>query len=131
MTVLVIGRCALKREKNKTWTLRLTPGWTGVCGEFIKSRGDGRLIRHARRLNVNLQQEVHVRRWCEKRGLTLRITNGGHHWQITDGRFLAEWWPSSAKLVTGKCWQDGIHCHDYKQVLKVIEDLLEKERAYH
>lgn len=32
--------------------------------------------------------------------------------QITDGSFLAERWPPSAKLVIGKCWQDGIHCHD-------------------
>jgi hypothetical protein len=35
-------------------------------------------------------------------GTTLRITNEGHHWQIADGGFLAEWWPSSAKLVIGK-----------------------------
>src|SRR2546430_4225434 len=53
-----------------------------------------------------------VRRWCGQRGLTLRITNEGHHWQIADGGFLAEWWPSSAKLVIGKKWHDGIHCHE-------------------
>jgi hypothetical protein len=93
-------------------------------------QGEGFRARHARRLNANLEQEVNVRRWCEKRGWTLRITNEGHHWQLTDGRFLAEWWPSSAKLVIDKCWHDGIHCHDYKQVLKVIEDFLEKKRPY-
>ena len=69
-------------------------------------------MRHARRLSANLEQEANVRRWCEQRALTLRITNEGHHWQITDGGFLAEWWPSSAKLVIGKKWHDGIHCHD-------------------
>jgi hypothetical protein len=47
---------------------------------------------HARRLSANLEQEANVRRWCEQQGLTLRITNEGHHWQITDGGFLAEWW---------------------------------------
>ena len=52
----------------------------------------------------------------------MRITNEGHHWQITGGSLLAEWWPSSAKLVIGKKWHDGIHCHDYKQALKIIED---------
>ena len=81
-----------------------------------------------RRLSANLEQEANVRRWCGQRGLTLRITNEGHHWQIADGGFLAEWWPSSAKLVIGKKWHDGIHCHDYKQALKVIEDFHGKKR---
>ena len=86
------------------------------------SRDEDFRTRHARRLAANSEQEANVRRWCEQRGLTLRITNEGHHWQITDGSFLAEWWPSSAKLVIGKKWHDGIHCHDYKQALKIIED---------
>ncbi len=59
-------------------------------------RGEDFRIRHARRLRSNLEQEGDVRRWCEKRGLTLGITNEGHLWQITDGGFLAEWWPSFA-----------------------------------
>ena len=84
--------------------------------------------RHSRRLTANLEQEAKVRRWCQQRGLTLRITNEGHHWQITDGGFVAEWWPSSAKLVIGKRWQDGIHCHDYKQALKIIENSYRKRR---
>jgi hypothetical protein len=92
-------------------------------------RGEDFRTRHARRLSANLAQEACVRQWCAQRGLTLRITNAGHHWQITDGRFLAEWWPSSAKLVMSKRWQDGIHCHDYKQALKVIEDFYTKQRG--
>jgi len=91
-------------------------------------RGEDFRIRHARRLSANLEQEANVRRWCRQRGLTLRITNEGHHWQIADGGFLAEWWPSSAKLVIGKKWHGGIHCHDYKQALKVIEDFHRKKR---
>jgi len=27
-----------------------------------------------------------------------------------------------------KKWRDGIHCHDYKQALKVIEDFCRKKR---
>src|SRR5437899_12506595 len=65
-------------------------------------RGEDFRMLHARRLSANLEQEANVRRWCGQRGLTLRITNEGHHWQIADGGFLAEWWPSSAKLVIGK-----------------------------
>src|SRR5579862_3225734 len=54
--------------------------------------GEGFRTRHARRLSSNLKQEANVRRWCKQRGLMLRITNDGHHWQFTDGYFLAEWW---------------------------------------
>src|SRR5207249_2391327 len=52
--------------------------------------------------------------------VTKETHTGGHHWQITDGYFLTEWWPSSAKLVIGKKWHNGIHCHDYKQMLKTV-----------
>jgi hypothetical protein len=92
-------------------------------------RGEDFRTRHSRRLRTNLEQEADVRRWCEERGLTLRITNGGHHWQITNGVFLAEWWPSSAKLVIGKRWHAGIHCHDYRQALRVIEDSFKERRS--
>ena len=89
-------------------------------------RGEDFRTRHARRLNANLVQEANVRRWCEQRGLTLRITNHGHHWPIAGRSFLAERCAFSAELVIGKKWHDGIHCHDYKQVLKVIEDFHER-----
>jgi len=91
-------------------------------GEHFKER-------HARRLDANLEQAAKVRQWCHQRGLTLRITNGGHHWQIPNGNFLAEWCPSSARLVIGKSWLHGIHCHDYKQTLDVIEDFYRKQRS--
>jgi len=92
-------------------------------------RGEHFKTRHARRLDANLEQEAKVQEWCSQRGLTLRITNGGHHWQITNGNFLAEWWLSSAKLVIGKSWLNGIHCHDYKQTLDTIEDFYRKQRS--
>ncbi len=91
-------------------------------------RGEDFGTRNARRLTANLEHEANVREWCRQRDLTLRITNEGHHWQITDGDFLAEWWPSSAKLVIGKRWHDGIHCHDYKQALKIIENAYRKRQ---
>ena len=104
---------------------RLSSGRSRIVPYY---RGEHFRTRHARRLFANLEQEASVRQWCQQKGLMLRITNEGHHWQITDGRFLAEWWPSSAKLVIGKKWHDGIHCHDYKQALKVIEDFHRKKR---
>lgn len=104
------------------------------------SAGTGRLVpyrcvedfrtRHVRRLlNANLEHEAEVRHWCEQNGLKLRITNEGHHWQIFNGGFLAQWWPSSAKLVIGKRCRDEIHCQDYKQVLKRIGDFPKSSEA--
>ena len=77
--------------------------------------------RHTRRLHGNLRCESEVREWCRTRGFNLRITNEGHHWQLNKNKFVAEWWPSSAKLVFNKQWNKGCHCHDYRQALELIE----------
>ncbi len=91
-------------------------------------RGEDFRMRRARRLSANLEAGGQRSPVVWAAGLTLTITNEGHHWQIADGGFLTEWWPSGAKLVIGKKWHDGIHCHDYKQALKVIEDFYRKQR---
>lgn len=85
-------------------------------------RGEG----HARRLHGNLRYEPQVREWCRKHGFAVRITNEGHHWQLTKDKFVAEWWPSSAKLVFNKQWNQGYHCHDYRQTLEIIERVYPK-----
>jgi hypothetical protein len=77
--------------------------------------------RHTRRLHSNLRYEAEVSEWCRRRGFALRITNQGHHWQLKKDRFLAEWWPSSAKLVINKQWNRGYHCHDFRQAMEFIE----------
>ncbi len=82
--------------------------------------------RHTRRLHGNLRYEAEVRGWCRARGLELRISNEGHHWQLTQDKFVAEWWPSSAKLVFNKRWDQGCHCHDYRQALELIERVYAK-----
>ena len=84
-------------------------------------RGEAPMERHTRRLHSNLHYEVQVREWCRKHDFNLRITNQGHHWQLTKDKFIAEWWPSSAKLVFNKQWNRGCHCHDYRQALEMIE----------
>ncbi len=84
-------------------------------------RGEDPQQRHARRLHRNLHYEAHVREWCRGHGFALRISNEGHHWQLTKDKFVAEWWPSSAKLVFNKQWNQGCHCHDYRQALEMIE----------
>ena len=83
-------------------------------------RGEAPMARHTRRLNSNLRYEAQARRWCSEHRFNLRISNQGHHWQLTKDKFVAEWWPSSAKLVINKQWSDRCHCHDYRQSLELI-----------
>ena len=39
--------------------------------------------------------------------MTPALYNEGHHWQATNGGFLAEWWPSSATLVLNSTGMKG------------------------
>ena len=89
-----------------------------------ESSGD----RHDRRLRANLELEAAAARRAIELGLKLKIANDNHHWMFTKGGFSADWWPSSAKLVINKQWTRGIHCHDYKQALREIEQQMPKGR---
>lgn len=77
--------------------------------------------RHRRRLVVNnwmfAQEAIE---WCERRDIVLTITNGGHHWKFVRKELIGEWWPSSAKFVFGKKYKNGIHVHDWTQVMKLL-----------
>jgi hypothetical protein len=59
--------------------------------------------------------------WCLERGLSLSISNEGHHWKLQGTTLLAEWWPSSAKLVFDKQYERGIHCHDIEQLTRLVD----------
>lgn len=39
---------------------------------------------------------------------------------MTTGTKIAEWWPSSAKLVLNKDWDNGIHTHDVDQLINEL-----------
>lgn len=77
--------------------------------------------RHGRRIAAALKVEGKVRAWCGNARVALVISNEGHHWRFTRGTELAEWWPSSAKLVFGKRWHEGIHVHDATQLLRELK----------
>lgn len=77
--------------------------------------------RHIRRLRASVADRYTMAAWCQERGLTLTLTNHGHHWQIRGDSFKADWWPSSAKLVIQGQWERGVHAHDYRQVIDTIE----------
>ncbi len=80
--------------------------------------------RHARRLSENLSSIGNFSKWASSNGFNLCIMNDGHHWKIEGKGLLAEWWPSSAKLVINKKWAWGIHCHDVGQLIAEIEKVL-------
>lgn len=83
--------------------------------------GENAKDRHARRLAENLAARENMEQWCRDRGVCFRVTNRGHHWLFTlPLGEVADWWPSSAKLVWNKQFAKGIHVHDYEQAKKVI-----------
>ena len=72
-------------------------------------------------MSIALWNKGKVEAWCKRNRWTLYISNDGHHWTFyTRERKIIEWWPSSGKLVIGKKWTEGIHCHDYEQLLEVL-----------
>jgi hypothetical protein len=76
--------------------------------------------RHERRKREAITAEHLLRQDLEKLGLTLRVSNEGHHWKMTRPGLIVEWWPSTAKLVFNKAYRGGIHCHDRFQVIGLI-----------
>lgn len=82
--------------------------------------GEEDRIRHYRRLTVNLDNREVVEAWCAEWSVALAVKNEGHHWIFTHGESIAEWWPSSAKLVFNKRWNHGIHVHGFRQAAEII-----------
>lgn len=94
------------------------------CSRIAQPRSDCAKQRHERRLADNLASGAgEMRAWCAARGWTLQIKNRGQHWLIRDGsRIVAQWWPSSAKLVFGSDFGNGIHTHGWDQVIRLLEE---------
>jgi hypothetical protein len=82
--------------------------------------GENPSDRHARRFEMSLHDMVTLNAWAKLNGFMVRVHNEGHHWEIVRGQFVADWYPSSAKLVLYKMWHRGIHCHDVGQVIAKI-----------
>ena len=82
--------------------------------------GESGSARHERRLDVNLRYAHKMKEWCDANGITLKIHNGGHHWVFTKGKEIAEWWPSSAKLVYARKYDNHSHKHDFAAVIKSL-----------
>lgn len=78
--------------------------------------------RHERRKRAANDCSDRLQNWAQGRGVSLTITNEGHHYQFRRGDHRADWWPSSAKLVLDEQWRNGIHVHDYQAVVEILEE---------
>ncbi len=85
--------------------------------------------RHERRLHTNLRRQELVKDWAHRAGVTLTIYNRGQHWRFTKGKVEAEWWPSSAKLVLQRKYDNDQHIHDHEQAIKVLVKHFTEERS--
>lgn len=87
--------------------------------------GESAKDRHRRRKHAATGEADAALKWAEDNDISIVVRNDGHHWQFhfvdsSHVAHVAEWWPSSAKLVFDKHWVDGIHCHDIEQVKRQI-----------
>jgi hypothetical protein len=83
-------------------------------------RGESAPDRHERRRRAAVEAEQRVKAWGEMTDTAVHVTNGGHHWTFIHDEQIAEWWPSSGKLVFERKYQKGVHAHDVEQVIQEI-----------
>ena len=95
-------------------------GKSKLCPK-LKDEKESFSERHFRRKIFNEKRFRKVQEFCEKAGLRFRISNQGHHWRVNTDKMTVEWWPSSAKVIVNKNWNRGVHCHDYKQFIKILK----------
>ncbi len=112
----------MARVSRKRFKDRYKVGKSSIV-PYIQNEGWSE--RHSRRKQCAAENEKSINEWCHKYGWTMRISNQGHHWIfITNTHKMIEWFPSSGKLVIGKQWDKGIHCHDYRQLLKIFRIII-------
>ena len=68
--------------------------------------------------------EAQVRVWAEQHGCSLRVLNDGHHWLLQKPGFMAEWWPSSAKLAVNRDYGRHNHAPHWAEVVPEMEKRL-------
>ena len=66
-----------------------------------------------------------VRAWAEQHGCSLRVLNDGHHWLFQKASFVAEWWPSSAKLAVNRNYAHTFHTPHWDHVETVLQQHLD------
>ena len=80
--------------------------------------------RRDRRLHRNLDVAAEAQAWAARHGFTLRVLNDGHHWLFQKPGLVAEWWPSSAKLVLNRDYLHDQHAPHWPQVAMLLANSL-------
>ena len=75
-------------------------------------------------MNRTARLEDEVRAWAERHGCLLRVLNDGHHWLFQKSGFMAEWWPSSAKLAVDRDYGCSHHAPHWPDVAAVLQRVL-------
>ena len=83
--------------------------------EYKKQRRERRMERTSR-----LEEQARV--WAEGHGCSLRVLNDGHHWLFQKPGFVAEWWPSSAKLVVNRDYGSDIQAPHWADVVAALAE---------
>lgn len=84
--------------------------------------------RHRRRFNEAQSTAPELSAWCADRGVHMTVTNHGEHFRFYMNYLcVAQWWPSSAKLIVYGRWKEGIHAHDWQQVMYVLDAIADHE----
>jgi hypothetical protein len=78
--------------------------------------------RRERRLERNAKAADQAKTWADRHGFNFRVNNEGHHWMWQKGGFVAEWWPSSAKLVLNRDYARSFHAHNWTVVIPFLEN---------
>jgi hypothetical protein len=80
--------------------------------------------RRERRMERTSRLEEEVRVWAEGHGYSLRVLNDGHHWLFQKAGFMAEWWPSSARLAVNRDYGRHIHAPHWAEVATELQHYL-------
>jgi hypothetical protein len=78
--------------------------------------------RHFRRYKFNLERSVDASGWCRENGIFLEIRNNGHRWTFRYKENTVDWYPSSAKLIINRDWENGYHIYDWIQAREIVFD---------
>lgn len=78
--------------------------------------------RHNRRLAYNLALFDEAGGWCQEHGITLELKNEGQHWRFRYRETVIDWWPSTAKLLINRDWENGYHIYDWLQAREIVFD---------
>ena len=85
-------------------------------------KGEHHKDRHKRRLEINVEQfSGQAQEWAESHSVFCRISNRGHHWKFQRNGIHVEWWPESAKCVINRDQTNGVHVHEFPQLLVILK----------